>query len=89
MIIAHMGNTAGGTTGAKDPISMEETVTRVQEICDEAKKAKIRVYTVIRLVQPDFGRASYPSFTCLVCVSIAEGNHNRAQLGGTQAKPYG
>ena len=37
MVVAHMGNTSGGTTGAKTATSLEDAVVRTQAICDASK----------------------------------------------------
>jgi predicted TIM-barrel enzyme len=37
MVVAHMGNTSGGTTGAKTATSLESAVVRTQAICDASK----------------------------------------------------
>jgi predicted TIM-barrel enzyme len=37
MVVAHMGNTSGGTTGAKTATSLENAVVKTQAICDAAK----------------------------------------------------
>jgi len=46
MVIAHMGKTAGGTTGAKVPMSLDDVVTEVQEICKEAKTLKPEIFVL-------------------------------------------
>jgi len=38
MVVAHMGNTSGGTTGSKTAKSLDEVVEKTQAICDAVKK---------------------------------------------------
>ncbi len=46
MVIAHMGKTAGGTTGARVPTSLDDVVTGVQEICGEAKRLRPEIFVL-------------------------------------------
>lgn len=46
MVVAHMGNTAGGTTGSKTATAQDVAVERIQAICDAVKKADPAVFVI-------------------------------------------
>jgi predicted TIM-barrel enzyme len=46
MIVAHMGNTAGGTTGSKTVTPLAEAVERIQAICDAVKEANPHLFVI-------------------------------------------
>lgn len=46
VIVAHMGLTTKGSIGAKTALTLEESVDRVQEICDAAKKVNPDVIVI-------------------------------------------
>jgi len=46
MVVAHMGNTAGGTTGSKTATGQDEAVERIQEICDVTKAFNPEVFCI-------------------------------------------
>ena len=46
VIVAHMGLTTKGSIGAKTSLTLEESVDRVQEICDAAKKVNPDVIVI-------------------------------------------
>jgi predicted TIM-barrel enzyme len=46
MIVAHMGNTRGGTTGSKTVLSMEEVAEKLQEIVDYVKESNPDVFVI-------------------------------------------
>ncbi|MEJ2555489.1 MAG: phosphoenolpyruvate hydrolase family protein [Anaerolineae bacterium] len=46
MVVAHMGNTAGGTTGSKTTTPLDEAVERIQAICDAVKEASPDAFVI-------------------------------------------
>jgi predicted TIM-barrel enzyme len=46
MVVAHMGNTAGGTTGSKTTTPLDEAVERIQAICDAVKDANPDAFVI-------------------------------------------
>lgn len=46
MVVAHMGNSVGGTIGAQTAVSIDEAVERIQTICDRAKKLNPEVLVI-------------------------------------------
>jgi predicted TIM-barrel enzyme len=46
MIVAHMGNSKGGTIGSKTIITLDEAVKKIQDICDASKKVNSEVMVI-------------------------------------------
>ncbi|MFQ5962481.1 MAG: phosphoenolpyruvate hydrolase family protein, partial [Candidatus Methylomirabilales bacterium] len=46
MVVAHMGNSVGGTIGSKTVVSIDEAVEKIQTICDTAKKRNPEVLVI-------------------------------------------
>ncbi len=54
MVVAHMGNTSGGSIGAKTATPLDEVVERTQAICDAVKKANPEVLVICHGGQMSF-----------------------------------
>jgi predicted TIM-barrel enzyme len=54
MVVAHMGNTSGGTTGSKTATSLDEVVEKTQAICDAVKKESADVLVICHGGQMSF-----------------------------------
>ncbi len=46
MVVAHMGNSIGGSIGAETAVSLDEAVKRIQEICTFSKKKNPEVMVI-------------------------------------------
>ncbi|MFN2217392.1 MAG: phosphoenolpyruvate hydrolase family protein [Anaerolineae bacterium] len=54
MVVAHMGNTGGGTTGSKSAKSLDEVVEKTQAICDASKRENPDVLVICHGGQMSF-----------------------------------
>ncbi len=46
LIVAHMGNSLGGTIGSKTVVTLDESLSKIQEICDVSKKTNPEVMVI-------------------------------------------
>ena len=54
MVVAHMGNTSGGTTGSKTATPLDEVVEKTQAMCDAVKKENPSVLVICHGGQMSF-----------------------------------
>jgi len=46
LVVAHMGNSIGGTVGSKTVVTLDESLKKIQEICDVSKKVNPEVMVI-------------------------------------------